>query len=103
MGNFLQATEHYVQMYAKFGDFNFYVFFVNKYSKIWVIGIFYEAIKHEMEFGQAYCQDLLKGIPRNFTLYFFWVLSYFLWFFWILKEFLKIKLENGFGKWLNNE
>jgi hypothetical protein len=26
MSNFLQATEHDVHMYAKFGDFIFYVF-----------------------------------------------------------------------------
>jgi hypothetical protein len=26
MDNFLQATEHDVHMYAKFGDFTFYVF-----------------------------------------------------------------------------
>jgi hypothetical protein len=62
MGNFVQSTEHDMHMYEKFGDFIFYVFFVNIYSKIWVIGIFYEAIKHKMEFGQAYCQDIFTRI-----------------------------------------
>jgi hypothetical protein len=34
MSNFIQATEYDVHMYAKFGDFTFCAFFVNKYSKI---------------------------------------------------------------------
>jgi hypothetical protein len=34
MGNFVQSTEHDMHMYEKFGDFIFYVFFVNIYSKI---------------------------------------------------------------------
>jgi hypothetical protein len=34
MGNFVQATEYDVHMYVKFRDFTFYLFFVNKYSKI---------------------------------------------------------------------
>jgi hypothetical protein len=34
MGNFVQATEYDVHMYAKFRDFTFHVFFVNKFSKI---------------------------------------------------------------------
>jgi hypothetical protein len=35
-----------------------------------MIGILYNAIIHNMDFGQAYCKDLLKGIQRKFTLHF---------------------------------
>jgi hypothetical protein len=62
MRNFVQANENDVQMYAKFRGLIFYVFFVNKYSKVWVIGIFHEVIKHKSEFGQAYYQDILSRI-----------------------------------------
>jgi hypothetical protein len=34
MENFVRATENDVDMYAKFGDLNFYGFFVINYSKI---------------------------------------------------------------------
>jgi hypothetical protein len=34
MRNFVQANENDVQMYAKFRGLIFYVFFVNKYSKV---------------------------------------------------------------------
>jgi hypothetical protein len=39
---------------------------VIKYSKIWFIEIFYEAIMHKMEFDQAHSIILLKRIPKNF-------------------------------------
>jgi hypothetical protein len=38
------------------------IFCTINYSKIWLIGIFYEAKLHNMECGQAYCQDLVKSI-----------------------------------------
>jgi hypothetical protein len=37
---------------------------------IWVIGILYNAITHNMEFGQIHCKDLLKRNPKKFILYF---------------------------------
>jgi hypothetical protein len=43
--------------------------FENKYIKLRFIGIFYEAILHKMEFGQAY-KDLLNRILMKFILYF---------------------------------
>jgi hypothetical protein len=70
MGNFVRATEYDVHMYVKFRDFTFYLFFVNKYSKIWVMEIFYEAIMHKMVFGQSYCKDLLQRILWKFIIYF---------------------------------
>jgi hypothetical protein len=35
-----------------------------------VIGILYNAIMHNMEFGQVPCVDLLEKIHTKFTLYF---------------------------------
>jgi hypothetical protein len=35
-----------------------------------VIGILYNTIMHNMEFGQAYCKDSLKRNPKKFILYF---------------------------------
>jgi hypothetical protein len=34
MGNFVQATEHDLHLYAKFGEFAFLCISVNKHSKI---------------------------------------------------------------------
>jgi hypothetical protein len=51
---------------------------------VWVIGILYNAITHKCIFGQVNCQDLLKSIPKNFTLYFFE-------FYMIYYEFSKFK------------
>jgi hypothetical protein len=53
MGNFVQAMENDVHMYAKFGGLTFYVFFVIKYSNIWFMGIWYKAIMHKYRFVQA--------------------------------------------------
>jgi hypothetical protein len=63
--------------------------FVNKYLKLRFIGIFYKAIMHKMEFGQAYCKDLLNRILMKFISFFpsFIVFSRY---FRILIEFLKI-------------
>jgi hypothetical protein len=38
---------------------------------------------YNRDFGQAYCKDLLKGIPENFTLYFseFAIILYKVWNF----------------------
>jgi hypothetical protein len=58
-------------MYAKFRVFTYYIFFVIKYSKIRFIEIFYEVIKHKIEFGQAYCHDLVKRVLNKFILYFY--------------------------------
>jgi hypothetical protein len=41
-----------------------------KYFKIQFIGIFYKAIQHKMEFGQAPSQDLLKKILYKFIWHF---------------------------------
>jgi hypothetical protein len=46
------------------------MYFVIKFSNVWVIEIFYEVIKHKMEFDQAYCQDLLTRILYKFISYF---------------------------------
>jgi hypothetical protein len=51
MSNFVQATEYDVYMYAKFEYFPFVCIFVNKYPKIWIIGIIYKAILHKIEFS----------------------------------------------------
>jgi hypothetical protein len=52
--------------------------FVNKYNKLWFIGIFYEAIMHKIEFDQAYCKDLLNRILMKVISYFskFYFTSY---------------------------
>jgi hypothetical protein len=70
MSNFVQANEYYLYMYAKYLIFSFVCIVVNKYPKIWIIGIIYKAILHKIEFSQAYCQDLIKRIPMEFILYF---------------------------------
>jgi hypothetical protein len=71
---------------CKFWRFNFLWIVVIKYSKLWFITIFYNAIMHKMEFGQVYYMDLLKVILNKFTLYFyefymncyeFWKLEWF--------------------------
>jgi hypothetical protein len=36
-----------------------------------MIGILYNAIMHNMEFGQAYCKYFLKRNPKKFNLYFY--------------------------------
>jgi hypothetical protein len=36
-----------------------------------VIKILYNAIMHNMEFGQAYCKYFLKRNPKKFILYFY--------------------------------
>jgi hypothetical protein len=77
MGNFIQATEHDLHMYAKFRDFTFYVFFVNKYSRVRFIGIGYKAIRHKTECGHTYYHDLVKRILKNFILYFYDIYSIF--------------------------
>jgi hypothetical protein len=43
--------------------------FVINFFKIWVIEILYNAIMHNMEFGQAHCKDFLKRNPKKFILY----------------------------------
>jgi hypothetical protein len=53
MGDFVQATEHDVDKYAKFGGVNFLWIVVIKYSKLWFIAIVYNTIMHKLEFGQA--------------------------------------------------
>jgi hypothetical protein len=60
-----------------------------------MIGILYNAIMHNMEFGQSYCKYLLKRILRRFILHFCDIYSVF---YELLKfnEFFKKKLENNF-------
>jgi hypothetical protein len=50
---------------------------------------------HKIEFGQAYCKDLLKSILWKFTLYFSE-------FYSIYYEFLKFILILGILKWKND-
>jgi hypothetical protein len=52
--------------------------FVIKYSNIWLLVIFYTAIIHKKEFGQADCKDELKRVLKKFILYF----SYFYFIFY---------------------
>jgi hypothetical protein len=42
-----------------------------------MIGILYNAIMHNMEFGQAYCKDLLKRILQKNILHFCYMYSIF--------------------------
>jgi hypothetical protein len=63
--------------------------FVNKHIKLRFIGIFYEAIMQKMEFGQAYCKDLINRILIKFILYFPSFIV-FLRYFRILIEFLEM-------------
>jgi hypothetical protein len=58
---------------------------------IWVIGILYNAIMHNMEFGQAYCKDFLKGIQRN-LFFIFRSFTLFLMIFRSFTHFLRIYL-----------
>jgi hypothetical protein len=62
MINFVNAIEHYVHKYAKFGGLTFYEFFVIKYSKIGILVIFYMEIKHKYGFGQSYCKYIVNRI-----------------------------------------
>jgi hypothetical protein len=66
--------------------------FVINFSKIWMVGILYNAIMHNLEFDQTCCKDLLKGILWRFILHFCDIYSIF---YELLKfnEFLKIKIE----------
>jgi hypothetical protein len=78
MGDFVQATEHDVEKYAKLGvGVHFLWIVVIKYSKLWFIAIVYNAIMHKMQFGQAYCQDLVKRILKKFILYFSMIYTIF--------------------------
>jgi hypothetical protein len=70
MGNFVQATEYDAHLYAKLKVLPFLCIFVIKYSNIWFVKILYMAMMHTIEFGQSYCNDLLKTITRKFILYF---------------------------------
>jgi hypothetical protein len=66
--------------------------FVINFSKIWMIGILYNAIMHNLEFDQTYCKDLLKEILWRFILHFCDIYSIF---YKLLKfnEFLEIENE----------
>jgi hypothetical protein len=57
-------------MHAKIQCLILHRFLTIKFFKIWVIGILYNAIMHNMKFGQIHCVDLLKKIHTKFTLYF---------------------------------
>jgi hypothetical protein len=52
---------------------------------------------HKMEFGQAYCQDLIKSILQKITMYFSKLYSIF-YDFKTLIEFMKIQFRNWFQK-----
>jgi hypothetical protein len=49
---------------------NMHIFFAKKILQGLNLVILYNVIMHKCIFGQADCQDLLKSIPKNFTLYF---------------------------------
>jgi hypothetical protein len=76
-------------IYANIQYDNMHIFFVINFSKIWMIGILYNAIMHNLEFGQAYSKDLLKRILWRFILHFCDIYSIF---YELLKfnKFLKI-------------
>jgi hypothetical protein len=50
--------------------------FENKYSKIWLIEIFYIAIMHKYWFCQTHCKDLLQMILKKFISYFLSFISF---------------------------
>jgi hypothetical protein len=57
--------------------FNLLWMFAIKYFKNWILVIFYKAIMHKMEFGQAYCQALVKIILNKCIFYFYDIYSIF--------------------------
>jgi hypothetical protein len=68
---------------------------VNTFFNISIIEIFYRAILHEKEFGQAYCKDLFKRIPKKFTC-FSKVYSMFYGFLKFIRISGNLNLENTF-------
>jgi hypothetical protein len=61
-----------------------FTYFLINYSNNRFIGVFDMAIKHKMEFGQAYCKDLLKRNPKEIYFVFFEFYCIF-YEFWNLK------------------
>jgi hypothetical protein len=66
MINFVQATDHYVHMHAKFGDLTFYGFLQFITPRFYLLQ-FLQCNNVQIEFGQAYCRDMLKIIPVKFS------------------------------------
>jgi hypothetical protein len=60
--------------------------FVINYFKSWIPEILYKTIMHKYRFGQDYCIDLLRRIPKKFSLHFSEVSSN-LHEFWKFKHF----------------
>jgi hypothetical protein len=47
MGNFLQAKEYDMNIFAKFQCMNMHGFLVNKFFKFCILGILYKTIMHK--------------------------------------------------------
>jgi hypothetical protein len=77
---------------GNFEDFTFLCIFVTKYSMIWFIGIFLEAITYKMQFDQTYCKYILTSILRKF-------ISYLSKFYFIFYEFWNLERISGNSKW----
>jgi hypothetical protein len=75
--------------------------FAINYSKIWFIGIFYNAIMHKYGFGQTYWTNLLKRILKKFRLYFSKFYSIYYDFLKCKQFFCNIKPNNDFWKKIN--
>jgi hypothetical protein len=71
-----------------------HILLVINFTKIWMIGILYNVIMHNLEFGQAYSKDLLNWILWRFILHFCDIYSIF---YELLKfnEFLEIFTKTG--------
>jgi hypothetical protein len=52
---------------------------------------------HKMDFGRAYCKDILKGNPRKFILYFskLYTICYKIWNFILFSGIYLNGTENG--------
>jgi hypothetical protein len=52
---------------------------------------------YKKEFGQVYCKDLLKRIPKKFTIHFSKVYSIFYGFLKFIRISRKLNQKNNFG------
>jgi hypothetical protein len=78
MSYFIQPKEYDMNIHAKIQRIIMHDFFVSNYFDVWIMKILYKAIMHKKEFGQAYCNHLLKMILKKFNSYFskFYFTSY---------------------------
>jgi hypothetical protein len=74
--------------------------FIKKYFKVCLLAILYNANMNNREFGQSYCNDLLKRIIKKFILYFFIFILFSMHFrsLYIFSGNSKPKMKSEFGK-----